>query len=42
LAAGQAQRTAMAALELPLFAFSDWCARADVPDVTTLARTIQA
>jgi transposase len=25
-----------------LFAFYDWCARADVPEVTTLARTIEA
>jgi transposase len=25
-----------------LFAFYDWCARADVPEVTTLARTIDA
>ena len=25
-----------------LFAFCDWCARADVPEVTTLARTIEA
>jgi transposase len=24
------------------FAFYDWCARADVPEVTTLARTIEA
>ena len=25
-----------------LFAFYDWCARADVPEVTTLAKTIEA
>jgi transposase len=25
-----------------LFAFYDWCSRADVPEVTTLARTIEA
>jgi transposase len=25
-----------------LFAFYDWCARADVPEVTRLARTIEA
>ena len=25
-----------------LFAFCDWCARADVPEVTTLAKTIEA
>jgi transposase len=25
-----------------LFAFYDWCARADVPEVTTLARTVEA
>jgi transposase len=26
----------------PLFAFYDWCARADVPEITTLAKTIEA
>jgi transposase len=37
-------RTSAARSEISnrLFAFYDWCARADVPEVTTLAKTIEA
>ena len=35
-------RPARSDISSRLFAFYDWCARADVPEVTTLARTIDA
>ena len=33
--------TARSEVSSRLFAFYDWCARADVPEVTTLAKTIE-
>jgi transposase len=36
------QRAPRSEISNRLFAFYDWCARADVPEVTTLARTIEA
>jgi len=36
------QHAARSEVSNRLFAFYDWCARADVPEVTTLARTIEA
>ena len=35
-------RAARSEISNRLFAFYDWCARADVPEVTTLAKTIEA
>jgi transposase len=35
-------RPARSEISSRLFAFYDWCARADVPEVTTLAKTIEA
>jgi transposase len=35
-------RPARSEISNRLFSFYDWCARADVPEVTTLARTIEA
>ena len=36
------QHAARPEISSRLFAFYDWCARADVPEVTTLAKTIEA
>jgi transposase len=35
-------RAARSDVSTQLFRFCDWCARADVPEVTTLAQTIEA